>query len=550
MTSLPFARDVKGATRLSDAVWLALVLSATTLFAWRFVDFGLAPSEDAAMLMRYARHFAAGHGIVWNIGEPPLDGATDFLFVIAVGLVHRAGVSLEGSVLALTVASHFAMVALVYLGVRRQQAGVFAAAATALYVAVGPGLPISAAYFGATFFALALTVAWLLGLRLVLDGRRGWRACSAFAAAALVAALVRPEGALMAGFMTLGLALALPAADAFRLLASCAAVFLPLGGMYFGWRWHYFGHPLPNPFYRKGGWQLHRDGLDESVTNVVYLCFPFLLAYEAALVSSRLLRLSVALAIPLVGFTLMWWLLSPETNFAARFQYPVLPIAALSWYPLARALPQELRLSPQWTENPWLHGAVAFICVAVVAAVLAFRLDASARITRVRQGNYEMGVLLQRYADRGYTLATTEAGLLPLYSQWRALDTWGLNDAWIARHGSLTEDYLSTWRPSVVMWHDYFSPLSKPQAGREGPWVSMVQTLQHFVRDRGYVLAAAFGRSPEQAHYYWVAADLPDCAEIVERIRGLEYAWPNGGAPALNLAAIARQESPSCAAAR
>ena len=32
------------------------------------------------MLLRYAEHLAAGHGIVWNLGDPPVDGATDFLY--------------------------------------------------------------------------------------------------------------------------------------------------------------------------------------------------------------------------------------------------------------------------------------------------------------------------------------------------------------------------------------------------------------------------------------------------------------------------------------
>jgi hypothetical protein len=62
-----------------------------------------------------------------------VDGATDFLFVVAVGLLHRAGASLEDAVLGLAVGAQFATLALVYVGLRRvQHGGVLASASTAL----------------------------------------------------------------------------------------------------------------------------------------------------------------------------------------------------------------------------------------------------------------------------------------------------------------------------------------------------------------------------------------------------------------------------------
>ena len=66
---------------LPDLLISALLLAVTFYYAARYVDFTIPPFEDAAMLMRYAQNFAGGHGIVWNIGEHPVDGATDFLFM-------------------------------------------------------------------------------------------------------------------------------------------------------------------------------------------------------------------------------------------------------------------------------------------------------------------------------------------------------------------------------------------------------------------------------------------------------------------------------------
>jgi hypothetical protein len=159
-------------------------------------------------------------------------------------------------------------------------------------------------------------------------------------------------------------------------------------------------------------------------------------------------------------------------------------------------------------------------------------------------GLYDVAMMLRPYAGRGYTLATTEAGLLPLYSEWRAVDAWGLNDQWIAHHGGLSEDYLERYRPEVIAFHAYFSPAASAEdTGAESrglgrPWLEMVRTLQRYAERRGYALAAAFARDPGDAHYYYVRPDFPESARLVERIRRMRYLW--NGRPAQDYAEEAR----------
>src|SRR4051812_41948340 len=43
--------------------------------------------------MRYARHLADGHGLVWNIGEPPIEGFTNLLWVLWMSVAHKIGLS-------------------------------------------------------------------------------------------------------------------------------------------------------------------------------------------------------------------------------------------------------------------------------------------------------------------------------------------------------------------------------------------------------------------------------------------------------------------------
>ncbi|MFT6399365.1 MAG: hypothetical protein ACJAYU_004130, partial [Bradymonadia bacterium] len=63
--------DSPNETRGRELIGFATILGLLGLVLGVFYNRGALPSEDAAMLMRYSEHLAAGHGIVWNPGEAP-----------------------------------------------------------------------------------------------------------------------------------------------------------------------------------------------------------------------------------------------------------------------------------------------------------------------------------------------------------------------------------------------------------------------------------------------------------------------------------------------
>ena len=155
-----------------DLLISLLLIASTLYYAARYVDFSIPPFEDAAMLMRYAQHLADGHGIVWNIGEHPVDGATDFLFMVASAALIKLGLTVGQSVRGIGFASHLLTVLLVYWANRRMHnANIPLSFLSGLYLAVGTGLSYVSAYFGTPFFALAAAVTWTLGLILIQDRR-------------------------------------------------------------------------------------------------------------------------------------------------------------------------------------------------------------------------------------------------------------------------------------------------------------------------------------------------------------------------------------------
>lgn len=514
-----------------------LVLLLVSLSYLRLFDWSAAPAEDAAILMRYSQHLAAGHGIVWNVGGPPVDGATDFLFMVVVAGLERLGAGVEHAVRGLTLASHFLTVLLVYWANRRLwQASILPSFFSGLYLAACTGLAYAAAYFGTPFFALSATVTWILCLQLTKsDDQPPARLSIAFACSALVMGLIRPEGVLLAALMAISLVISRGWRRTRHILTTLGAAFLVFGGAYFAWRWWYFGYPLPNPYYKKGGGALHWDALYASLLGYSRFIRPFIPAFLLALWSPQSTKRMVVAAIPLVGFACAFVLVSNEMNYAGRFQYALLPMTLVAWAPLVAGIKLRAPATSPRQRIAWTVAAVAvaFACVRYATDQnCVFQARSLACGTgKVTNGLFAAGRMLSEYHDRGYVMAVSEAGLLPLYSGWTAIDTWGLNDPWIAHNGGVTASYLEQYKPHVIMFHAYFSPGAPPSptpASLHDPWFRMTLTLRDYAEAHGYILAADFGSSPTDTHYFYVRRDFADSTRIVQQLESLKYGISQG----------------------
>ena len=529
------------AKRHADLLIGALLVLLTLAYAAGFVNFNIPPFEDAAMLMRYANHLAHGYGIVWNIGEHPVDGATDFLFMTAVAGLIRMGVAIGRSVRAIGFASHLVTVLMVYWVNRRVwNAGRLPSFLSGLYLAVGPALSYVAAFFGTPFFALFATLAWAAALVIIQREEPPVWSQWGFAVAGLLTGLIRPEGAILAALMLAAVVLLKGWRASMRTIGIFAGVYLVLGGAYFLWHWQYFGYPLPNPFYIKSGGLLHADSFWESLGNLVRFAGPFAPAFLLGFRSRKTARMTAAFLIPLVLFAATFALISNEINFGGRYQYALWPLVLISWYPLVRDLPSELGLSWHWPDA--IPARLAWAAAGLLVVFGMVRYAAARGSTYFADGRYDVARILADYEGKGYVIATSESGLLPLYSNWTAVDTWGLNDEWIAHNGGVTAQYLDRFQPDLIVFHAYFSPLVPPKLTPKNlaqDWFRMTITLKDYAESHGYTLAAAFGDSPYDAHYYYVRSDFPDSARIAHAIANLpKYYWDATGRKAINYAGL------------
>ena len=392
-------------------------------------------------------------------------------------------------------------------------------------LALGPGLRHLAACYGTPLFALACAVTFASALRLA-DAPRGRvaRAALVFSLAGLVAGLARPEGVFFAVFC-LGAVVHARRGEAARLiLGRFLGVFLTLGLAYFLWRFWYFGYPLPNPFYKKGAGLLYWHSLRQSLRNLFSLGLPFVAVLLLGPFFRATRRTAVLTLIPVLAFVCLFVLISDETNYVMRFRYPVLPAILIGG-----AAVWQGAIAPRLAR--WPPALAAGIVVVVTVGLALFQHQRFQHVEPRRMGLYDAALVLRDYDRYNYALVTTEAGLLPLYSTWRAVDAWGLNDRFVAHNGAITEEYLDRYRPEVILFHAYFSP-GTPEAGPRienrslgPPWYKMVMTLKTYAERNGYVLAAVFGRNAYDTHYYYVRSGFARSREITDRIRALDYQW-------------------------
>ena len=151
-----------------DGLSIVVLLLLIAIYAINYIDFSSHPFEDAAMVMRYAQHLAEGHGIVWNVGEKPVDGATDFIFMILSALFVKAGMPIESSVRLISFVSHILTVIFVYVTIRKLRiGGKWLAFISAAYLAIGPGLRYVEFYFGVPLFALFVCITWWIANELL-----------------------------------------------------------------------------------------------------------------------------------------------------------------------------------------------------------------------------------------------------------------------------------------------------------------------------------------------------------------------------------------------
>lgn len=245
----PRERPAWGLALAACGLWL--VVAGRLLGDWQM--------DDAYISYRYAWNFAHGHGLVYNPGEPAVEGYTNFLWTILAAGATWVGLPPAGVTLAANVALALGILALTwYLSARLAGraylwpvlASIFLSVDVALlsYGARGSGMEAAALAF---LVVLAVALLW---------GDHGkwpalWRVLGGLSLA--LASLTRPEGLLVAALL-LGVKAwqdwrESSTRQAGRMFLAAVLPYLAIIVPYQVWRITFYGWLFPNTFYAKTG---------------------------------------------------------------------------------------------------------------------------------------------------------------------------------------------------------------------------------------------------------------------------------------------------------
>jgi arabinofuranosyltransferase len=442
--------------------------------------------DDAFITFRYAEHLAEGHGLVWNIGEGPVEGYTNFLFlaVMAVFAFFKADLVIAAKIVNLLSAfAIFFMLIEIFLRIYRDRYLLY----FGLFLFVFPYFTSAQIAGGleTMFYAMLVTLGCLLLLRQI-EAYSGKRQI-AMALTLLAMGLTRPEGVLVAAAIIVIEMILIESPRRGRGLAVLALWYLAPAAVYMLGRFAYFHYWLPNPFYIKKSEKLFSlVGLIELqqfvMTTKIFvglICLPF--------VAEKARKQLLVLAAVFIPGLAVYMFFRPMMNYAFRYYQPyyplMLPVMAA---PLFVAKTLAMRWLKPGARFARFRSAASVALLAAAIVVLCpytgighdvvlgkeTRPIQNYREFRLwRQEGFKLlnchvriGTFLRRYPEyRDRIIALGDVGAIPYYSRWKTLDLGGLNDVYLAHHGravsqgmgafstKLDLDYVFERDPAVVI---------------------------------------------------------------------------------------------------
>jgi hypothetical protein len=457
--------------------------------------------DDAMISLRHARNLAAGHGFVWNPGEPPVEGYTNFLWMLWMAAWHRAGV--PPRLVALPILLTGAGILLAFAWMMRGTAWRLAGAPAAAMALVA-----CAFYYPLVFWTLRGMEVGLLCLIVyaaaddLIAGLQHPEAADNIPRRACVLApigvFVREDAALAFASM-IGMLSLMALARRGRGWKSAAALAGSLAGgliALHGARWAIFGEWMPNTYYLKMtgvplaeraavGWEmLLKFGLGDVLPPLALLLLGMAWTRRADGVDALFLTLFLGQ----LAYSVYAGGDYAEHSVQGANRFALLGVPAL-FLGAARRGEDILRRAAPWAIEGkrgavvGLLGGLALIAACSGGEYLRWARETTPYLKGDTQ-RAKLGLVIRDSTAPNAVLGVHAAGNLPYFADRKAIDMLGKNDAFIAQGPSRAAKFL----PGHNKW-DYDDSISRirpdiviDSMGPQSDLVPYLLKMGHYVR--------------------------------------------------------------------
>jgi len=442
--ALASATFALAATRFSWTKGVVAVLAAAAVLVLHGRIYQNYLVDDAFISFRYAQNLAAGHGVVWNIGEH-VEGYTNFLWVLILTPFEKFGWDTPEASRWLGFAATVTALPIGFLMLREwsrgrpHEEGVrWAQAGYALLLPTCGGLTMYA--FSGMETALFATLVLGSTLLVVWEDRREDKGPPWSAGALVLAALARFDGALLflpaAALKGWGVVRRRNRQSVIRFATWTAALVLPYAA-YFGWQWAYYGYPFPNTFYAKV--EPDPSAIDQFERGIRYLD-AFAHDYAALVTVPAFISLAVHwpprqslyVASVLVGWGAYVVVVGGDFMAQDRFFVPVVPLLYLLAADGVIVSVWAARQHVDWRPLVGAGAAMLLGAMVINLAVSQIYIGLIRSESATDSDRRRIGVWLRDNVPDDYLILVDPAGSIPYYSRLPAIDNLGINDETIA----------------------------------------------------------------------------------------------------------------------
>jgi len=425
--------------------------------------------DDAMISMQYARNFAEGQGLVWNVDGPRVQGISNPAVTLVMAGLHVLPIAPRSISLFFQLLNLAVLLGILVATFSLAQTLLRDRTQVSLNVLWATMLSGPLALWALRGSDMGFVTLWLLlGVQSVAQVEFDQRKSLATRLVALAPGLwIRPDVALF---------YALLLAAAFRLGQRRAAVLGAVSGalvlgIWLGGGWFYYGDVLPNTYYLKATGHPRELVLAKGIELVGQwapaLVLPLLLSAGSVWRHRKITTYQLLGAIPLVSVAYSVWVGGDwMASHGVRFMVPMLPLVSF-------LMMEELTfLLSQRKAASLIQGRVRTVLMWVLATVLGVLANPPAaraewlagetpQLLAYNRSNYFLARYLNQYTDPATSVGVYWAGVPIYFSERQGVDVLGKSDAHIAQlqvdrfkpgHSKWDWDYvLSTLRPDVFV---------------------------------------------------------------------------------------------------
>jgi len=442
-----------------------IIFLILTSYLWNFTV------DDAYISFRFASHLTQGQGLVWNLNSMPVEGYTNFLWVLLSTIAFILKID---PVIFTRIINSISLIGIMIIFWKLSK-DVFDDDKSLAYLSFSFGVlillsnPATVVHFLSgletftySFFVLAIT---FFAFKIIKS--KNSKAIWIFSILGFLTGLLRPEGFLITAglfFLILIFFKKYHHDQVINIIKSFSLFFMFPIALYMSFRLNYFNEIFPLPFLVK---TMNYGGFNNFTENFsLYYVIPILFvivpsiyyatrkkanSFDTFSTETKYVLFLIIILIVAVCANFIYINMSLIMNYAQRFFYPTLVLL----YILSAISIVLIKDNINCVRSIRFSKSIEIVLVILLIFSNIYFLPEIAYTknyaTDLNEAHIPLGKALEQYSDHNYTAVCIDVGAIPYYSKWKFIDLEGLTDVFIAKNHEISYDYLSKNDPELII---------------------------------------------------------------------------------------------------